>query len=69
MQPKEWITVKEAAALTGRSTRAVYEWIQNGHLATIRDGENRTLVLSKATVRLAQTMRRGRPRGKPTRRA
>lgn len=64
----EWITVKEAAAHAGRSERAIYEWIEKGHLAVIRDNENRMLVLTKAVKRIEPTMRRGRPRGTPTRR-
>lgn len=65
----EWITVKDAAALIGKSTRAIYEWIEDDRLAVRRDGKNRMTVLAKAVLRIEPTIRRGRPRGKPTRRA
>ncbi|GAB2519563.1 helix-turn-helix domain-containing protein [Paramicrobacterium agarici] len=65
---KEWVTVAEAAVLTGRSPRTIYEWIEDDRLAVRRDSENRMVVLSKAVVRIEPTIRRGRPRGKPTRR-
>lgn len=67
-EPKEWITVKEAAALTGRSTRTIYEWIQKDRLATWHNNDGIVHVLSKAVARIAPTIRRGRPRGIPTRR-
>ena len=64
----EWISVKEAAALTKRSRRAIYEWIEDKKLAMVRDDRNHMLVLAKAAVRLSHEIRPGRPRGKPTRR-
>lgn len=67
-KPKEWITVAEAAALTGRSKRTIYEWIQNDRLATWHNADGITHVLAKAVARVAPTIRRGRPRGTPTRR-
>lgn len=67
-EPKEWITVKEAAALTGRSTRTIYMWIQKDRLATWRNTDGLVHVLSKAVARIAPTVSRGRPRGTPTRR-
>lgn len=67
-EPRQWVTVAEAAALTGRSKRTIYEWIQNDKLATWHDSEGIVHVLSKAVVRIAPTIRRGRPRGIPTRR-
>lgn len=66
-EPRHWVTVAEASALTGRARRTIYEWITNGHLATRTNADNVTEVLSKAVLRLEPTMRRGRPRGKPTR--
>ncbi|WP_437582717.1 helix-turn-helix domain-containing protein [Paramicrobacterium sp. CJ85] len=65
---KEWVTVAEAAVLTGRSPRTIYEWIEDDRLAVRYDSENRMVVLSKAVIRIEPTIRRGRPRGKPTRR-
>lgn len=65
-EPKEWVTVKEGAALTGRSVRAIYEWIQNDRLATRLDAEGRMVVLTKALIRIEPTIRRGRPRGRAT---
>lgn len=65
---KEWVTVKEAAVIVGRAPRTVYEWIQRDKLATRVNGSGATEVLSKAVVRIEASMRRGRPRGVPTRR-
>ncbi len=67
-EPKEWVTVKEGAVLIGKSTRAIYEWIENDRLATRLDAEGRMMVLAKTLQRIEPTIRRGRPRGKPTRR-
>lgn len=67
-QPKEWVTIKEAADIVDRSPRAVYNWINSGDLAVIRDDRNRMLVLSKAVLRIVQEQRPGRPKGTPTRR-
>lgn len=65
---REWITVKEAALLVGRAPRTVYEWINNDRLATRLNSDGILEVLSKAVVRVEPTIRRGRPRGIPTRR-
>ena len=63
----QWVTVKDAAFLAGRSERAVYEWVQKDLIAsTVIDG--RTMVPPKAALRLGQKLQRGRPRGVPTRR-
>ncbi len=67
-EPKEWVTVKEAAALTGKKPRTIYEWIQNDRLATRIDAAGRMTVLRKTVIRIEPTIRRGRPRGTPTRR-
>ena len=64
----EWVTVKVAAALVDRSPRTIYEWIEDGRLATRLSSAGILEVLSKAVVRVEPTIRRGRPRGKPTRR-
>lgn len=66
--PKEWVTVAEAALLVGRAPRTIYEWIENDRLATRLNAEGITEVLSKAIIRIEPTVRRGRPRGTPTRR-
>jgi hypothetical protein len=65
---KEWITVKEAAVLTGKAERTIYEWIEDQRLAVRRNATGVMEVLAKAVLRLEPTIRRGRPRGKPTRR-
>jgi len=65
---REWITVKEAALLVGRAPRTIYEWIDNGRLATRLNSDGILEVLSKALLRVEPTVRRGRPRGVPTRR-
>lgn len=65
---KEWITVKEAAALVGKAPRTIYEWIEDDRLATRRNAAGILEVLSKAVVRIEPTIRRGRPRGVPTKR-
>ena len=65
---KEWVTVKEAAVLIGKKPRTIYEWIQGDRLATRLDAQGRMTVLAKAVQRIEPTIRRGRPRGKPTRR-
>lgn len=66
--PKEWVTVAEAALLTGRTARAIYYWIERDRLATRLNASGVTEVLSKAVLRVEPTVRRGRPRGTPTRR-
>lgn len=67
-EPKEWVTVKEAAVLVGKSARTIYEWIEDNRLASHLDSQGRMVVLSRALLRNVPTIRRGRPRGKPTRR-
>lgn len=59
---REWITVAEASALTGKSRRAIYEWIEKDRLATRTNAAGITEVLSKAVARIAPTIKRGRPR-------
>lgn len=65
-EPKEWVTVKEGAVLTGKSARTIYEWVQNDRLATRLDAEGRMVILTKALLRIEPTIRRGRPRGRAT---
>ncbi len=67
-QPKEWVTVKEAAVLVNKAPRTIYEWIEDDRLAFRRNADGVLEVLSKAVVRIEPTVRRGRPRGIPTRR-
>lgn len=64
----EWVTVKLASVLTGKAPRTLYEWIEDDRLAYRQNGAGVLEVLSKAVLRLVPTVRRGRPRGKPTRR-
>lgn len=65
-EPKEWVTVKEAAVLVGKSARTIYEWIEDDRLASRLDSQSRMVVLSKALLRIEPTIRRGRPRGRTT---
>lgn len=65
---KEWITVAEAAALVGRSKRAIYDWIRTNRLATRKNDVGVTEVLSKAVRRIETEVVRGRPPGTPNRR-
>ena len=65
---KEWITVAEAAILVGRHPSRIYAWIDQGRLATQVNPAGVTEVLSKAVRRIESEVRRGRPRGTPTRR-
>lgn len=64
----EWVTVKIAALLTGKAPRTIYEWIEDDRLATRRNADGILEVLSKAVIRVEPTVRRGRPRGVPTKR-
>ncbi|WP_336633606.1 MULTISPECIES: helix-turn-helix domain-containing protein [unclassified Microbacterium] len=61
-EPREWITVKEAAVLVGRDKRQIYRWIERDRLATRRNADGILEVLSKAIVRVEKTVVRGRPR-------
>ncbi|GGD33185.1 hypothetical protein GCM10010915_11980 [Microbacterium faecale] len=65
---KEWVTVKEAAALIGRHHSRIYRWIDDGRLATRTDANGITCVLAKAVVRIEPTVKRGRPRGSVSKR-
>lgn len=65
---QHWVTVADAAVLAERSPRTIYVWIEKGLLATRTNQAGVTLVLWKAATRTGQTLKRGRPRGTPTRR-
>lgn len=65
---KEWITIAAAAALVGRHPSRIYAWIDQGRLATRTNADGVTEVLSKAVRRIETEVKRGRPRGVPTRR-
>lgn len=67
-EPKEWVTIREAAALVGRHVSQIYRWIDAGRLATRTNTAGVTQVLSKAVLRIEPSVRRGRPRGTPARR-
>lgn len=56
---KQALTVDEATVLTGRSRRAIYYWIENGHLSY----ESR-YINAKELLEVERLMRqrRGRPR-------
>ena len=68
-EPKEWVTAKEAAILAGRHVRQIYRWIDSGLLATRLGPTGITMVLSKAVLRIEVEVKRGRPKGSPTRRS
>lgn len=67
-EPKEWVTVKEAAFLAGRDVRQIYRWIESGRLYARANLAGVTVVLSKAVLRIEREVKRGRPKGIPTRR-
>lgn len=67
-EPKEWVTIREAAILAGRHVSQIYRWIDAGRLAARLSADGVTLVLSKAVLRIEPEVRRGRPRGKAGRR-
>lgn len=60
-EPREWVTVKEAAKLAGKKPRTIYKWIEDARLAVRQEEHNRMVVLAKAVVRVEPTIRRGRP--------
>lgn len=64
-EPKEWVTIREAAVLAGRHVSQIYRWIDAGRLATRVNASGVTQVMSKAVLRIEPTVRRGRPRGTP----
>lgn len=64
---KEWVTIREAALLAGRHVSQIYRWIDAGRLATRVSSAGVTMVLSKAVLRIEATVKRGRPRGTPSR--
>lgn len=66
-EAREWITVAEAAVLTGRHKSRIYAWIDQDRLATRTNVDGVTEVLSKAVLRIEPTIRRGRPRGTASR--
>lgn len=65
-EPKEWVTIREAAVLAGRHVSQIYRWIDAGRLATRVNATGVTQVMSKAILRIEPNVRRGRPRGTPT---
>lgn len=67
-EPKEWVTAKEAAVLIGRDVRQIYRWIDAGRLATRINVDGVIMVLSRTVIRIEPDVKRGRPRGSPTRR-
>lgn len=66
--PKEWVTVKEAAFLADRDVRQIYRWIDAGRLASRTNTNGITVVLRKAVQRIETEVKRGRPKGSATRR-
>lgn len=62
-----WITVAEAADLVFRHKSQIYRWIDQDRLATYVSTAGITYVLSKAVLRVSAEVKRGRPRGTPSR--
>ncbi|MFL2001449.1 hypothetical protein [Microbacterium sp. A1-JK] len=62
------MTIREASLLAGRHASQIYRWIDAGRLATRVNAHGVTEVLSKAVVRIETEVKRGRPKGVPTRR-
>ena len=65
---REWVTVAAAAAIVGRHPSAIYRWIEQERLMPRINADGVTEVLSKAVFRAEADVKRGRPRGTPTRR-
>lgn len=60
---KAKVTIKEAAFLVGRHTRAIYRWIDAGRLVASKDGDQgELLVATDDVLKVEADTRRGRPR-------
>jgi hypothetical protein len=66
---KERLTVKEASVVVNRAPSRIYQWIGDGKLGSDTDVDGVTTVSRAELLRVEPTVRRGRPRGTPTRRA
>lgn len=62
-EPKEWVTVKEAALLVGRDKRQIYRWIACGRVAARHSVAGILQVRSVLVLRAEAQVKRGRPHG------
>lgn len=62
MRVNDWVTVDEAMQITGRGRTAIYKWVRDGKVRTIRP--KRALWLNLSDLRKAETRLPGRPRKK-----
>ncbi|MTE24842.1 helix-turn-helix domain-containing protein [Microbacterium sp. ZXX196] len=60
MRVNGWVTVSEAAKITKRTRKTIYQWVRDGKVATMRPG--RALWLKLSDVRHAEKALPGRPR-------
>lgn len=60
MRVEDWVTVPEAAKMTGRTTKTIYQWVSDGDVRTMRP--MRALWLNVSDLRHAEKKRPGRPR-------
>jgi hypothetical protein len=58
----EWVTVRHAAEIAHRKVRTIYDWIDQGRIASKQE-DGVLLVLAKTADRLGQEVTRGRPKG------
>lgn len=65
---KEWVTVAEAALLVGRHPSRIYAWIDQGRLKATANVDGVIVVSARAVRRIESQVRRGRPRGRASRR-
>lgn len=47
---KDWLTVKEAALLTGRGVATIYRWVNGHELPHTYDTDGRTVIVPRATL-------------------
>lgn len=58
---RPWVTVDEAAELTGRTPKAIYQWVREGLVECHRPGDVMWLELADV-MKVSARKRRGRPR-------
>lgn len=64
---KTHLTIAEAVALTGKSKSTVYRWIDEGKLRADDTSEGMSVSRTQL-LKVAGTVKRGRPKGTATRR-
>ena len=60
MRVNGWVSVAEAAKITGRTKKTIYQWVSDGDVRTMRP--MRALWLNLSDIRRAEKKRPGRPR-------